>query len=413
MRRYWQPVALAEELPAGGAPLPIRLLGEDLVLFRDQERRPGLLGLHCAHRGADLSYGRIEDGGLRCLYHGWLYDVQGRCLEQPGEPIGSTFSERIRHTAYPCVEGAGLILAYLGPGEPPLLPAYEFLTAPSELSFATKYFEDCNYLQGNEGNFDPQHVSFLHRLFKPADGPYDSALHAHDPTPRIEPVDTEFGMHLYAIRGVADGRQYVKVRSFFMPSAGVVGGRGDEDYNINWHVPIDDEHHWRYGIAFSRAEPLPKDVMRRADAVIAQDHHLLRKRANRYLQDRDEMNTQSYTGMGTEFVVHDAWVTEGQGKIFDRTEEHLGYTDRGVIHLRNIMLAAIREVEQGRDPRGVVRDARRNDWPDLVAKDDILPAGVEWTDYWKRGIPNGVGSRLQSEDPASGLRIPRRFAPSE
>src|SRR2546427_803366 len=141
MRRYWQPVALSEELPPGGAPLPVRLLGEDLVLFRDDQGRPGLLGIHCSHRGADLSYGRLEDGGLRCIYHGWLYDIEGRCLEQPGEPANQTglavergkasddprsaagpapFHEKIRHTAYPCIERAGVIWAYLGPGEPPL-----------------------------------------------------------------------------------------------------------------------------------------------------------------------------------------------------------------------------------------------------------------------------------------------------
>src|SRR5881628_3635579 len=137
LRRYWQPVALLEELPAGGAPLSMRILGEDLVLFRDDHGRVGLLGIHCSHRGTNLSYGRIEDGGLRCLYHGWLYDVHGRCLEQPGEPAGSTFHERIQHTAYPCREVGGLILAYLGPGEPPLVPNYEFLTAPEDYRFAT------------------------------------------------------------------------------------------------------------------------------------------------------------------------------------------------------------------------------------------------------------------------------------
>src|SRR5947209_5541621 len=124
LRRYWQPAALAEELPPGGAPLPVRLLGEDLVLFRDDQNRIGLLGIHCSHRGADLSYGRLEDGGIRCIYHGWLYDVSGRCRQQPGEPTGSTFHERIRQIAYPCVEKAGIILAYLGPGTPPLLPDY-------------------------------------------------------------------------------------------------------------------------------------------------------------------------------------------------------------------------------------------------------------------------------------------------
>src|SRR5918996_4744741 len=109
MRRYWQPAALSEELPPGGAPLPVTLFGEELVLFRDDQGRIGLIGLHCSHRGADLSYGRLEDGGLRCIYHGWLYDRTGRCLEQPGEPEGSTFHERIRQTAYPCREVAGVI----------------------------------------------------------------------------------------------------------------------------------------------------------------------------------------------------------------------------------------------------------------------------------------------------------------
>src|SRR5256886_4989571 len=132
MRRYWQPAALAEELPIGGAPLPIRLLGEDLVLFRNDRGEPGLLGIHCSHRGADLSYGRLEDGGLRCIYHGWLYDVNGRCLEQPGEPAGSTFNEKIRHTAYPCVERGKVIFAYLGPGPAPEFPNYEFLIRPPE-----------------------------------------------------------------------------------------------------------------------------------------------------------------------------------------------------------------------------------------------------------------------------------------
>src|SRR5688500_3195469 len=155
LRRYWQPVALAEELPGGGAPVPVRLLGEDLVLFRDDDGRPGLLGIHCSHRGADLSYGRLEDGGLRCIYHGWLYDVHGRCLEQPGEPAGSTFHERIHQVSYPVREAGDLLLAYMGPGDPPLLPPYEFLNVPKPQRFASKDMRYCNYLQGNEGNIDP------------------------------------------------------------------------------------------------------------------------------------------------------------------------------------------------------------------------------------------------------------------
>src|SRR5437867_926108 len=199
-RRYWNPAALSEELPPGGAPLPIRLLGEDLVLYRDEDGQVGCLGIHCSHRGADLSYGRLEDGGLRCIYHGWLYDAKGRCLEQPGEPAGSTFHERIRHTAYPCVEKGNIVFAYLGPGEAPVFPAYEFLEVPDEFRAVTKYFQDDNYLQGNEGNYDPQHLSFLHRFFKPGEEDWRQRMHAGDACPTIDPVVTDFGMHVYAIR---------------------------------------------------------------------------------------------------------------------------------------------------------------------------------------------------------------------
>src|SRR5213593_3720368 len=140
LRRYWQPVALSEELPKGGAPLKVRILGEDLVLFRDDQDRPGLLGLHCSHRGTDLSYGRIEDGGLRCLYHGWLYDICGRVLEQPGEPGGGEHRDQIRQLAYPCQEAGGAVFTYMGPGEPPLFPDYDFLNASSEHVYVAKVF---------------------------------------------------------------------------------------------------------------------------------------------------------------------------------------------------------------------------------------------------------------------------------
>jgi phenylpropionate dioxygenase-like ring-hydroxylating dioxygenase large terminal subunit len=383
MRRYWQPVALAEELPAGGAPLPIRLLGEDLVLFRGDAGRPGLLGVHCAHRGADLSYGRLEDGGLRCIYHGWLYDGSGRCLEQPGEPAGSTFHERIRQTAYPCVEHGGLILAYLGPGEPPLVPNYEFLAVPERQRSATKYFQECNYLQGNEGNFDPQHLSFLHRIFDHDAADFRQDLHAKDVSPRIEPVDTEFGMHLYALRDVGEGRTFAKVRSFVMPTLALVGSRGPEGYVVNWHVPIDDEHHWRYSLMFSRDPDADPAALRQDRGGAAENYVLKRNRSNRYVQDREEMKTQTFLGMGRNFTVHDTAATESEGPIYDRTQEHLGYTDRGIIALRKVMATAIRDVQEGRDPIHVVRETERNRYPDMLAIDEVIPPGVHWKDFWK------------------------------
>lgn len=194
LRRYWQPVALTEELPANGVPLPVEIMGEDLVLFRHDQRQLGLLGLHCSHRRADLSCGRIENGGLRCLYHGWLFDPRGNCLEQPSEPPEKRLCEKVHHPACPCEEHAGIIFAYLGPGEPPLFPAYEPLLAPAGHAPVTKIFHECNYFQANEGNLDRSHVSYLHRqgevpenLKRPVEGSGGKlplALYEADPTPR-------------------------------------------------------------------------------------------------------------------------------------------------------------------------------------------------------------------------------------
>jgi phthalate 4,5-dioxygenase len=252
IRRYWLPAALSEELPIGGPPIPVRLLGEDLALFRDDDGRPGLLGIHCAHRGADLSYGRLEAGGLRCIYHGWLYDIHGRCLEQPGEPAGSTFHEKIRQRAYPCVEMGGLILTYMGPGEPPLIPNYDFLTAPIEYRFATKVLRECNYLQGNEGNIDSEHSVFLHR---------------RSPLPEnrgelfttLEPEVTSFGVRNYVVKKVGPDLVFARMHCFIMPNITLLGLGIDAENRgprAHWHVPLDDTHHWEYVVSVGTRRPL-------------------------------------------------------------------------------------------------------------------------------------------------------------
>jgi phthalate 4,5-dioxygenase len=393
LRCYWQPVALCEELPPGGSPIPVRVLSENLALFRDEQGRPGLLGLHCAHRGADLSYGRLEDGGLRCLYHGWLYDVTGRCLEQPGEPAGSTFKDRVRQTAYPCQEAGGLILAYLGPGEPPVLPAYEFLQVPDEQRWLRKIFHACNYLQGNEGGIDPVHTSYLHRQVNPAatrgaqrardvqgTDISSSRLYNVDTAPPIYLETTDFGMRLYAIRKAGPDKVYRRITNFLMPNLTAFPGQtGGEGYSVNWHVPIDDTHHWRYTLTFSREQAVDKEGFDReiADEVTA-DYRPLRNAGNRYLQDRDEMKARTFTGMGTSFPVHDLFASESQGPIHNRTAERLGATDKAVTTARRIMLQAIQDVQEGRDPPHVVRDARSNDFRHLVVVSDMLPASADW-----------------------------------
>ncbi|MBM2812781.1 MAG: phthalate 4,5-dioxygenase [Chloroflexi bacterium] len=378
-RRYWQPVALSQELPPGGAPLTVRLLSEDLVLFRADGGRPALLGLHCAHRGADLSYGRIEDGGLRCIYHGWLYDVNGRCLEQPGEPSSSTFHERIRHRAYPCQEVGGIIYTYMGPGEPTRLPPFEFVRIAPENRDNMKSFADCNYLQGNEGNLDPVHLSFLHQLTidEPESG---RAYNAQCRQPAIETEDTEFGVRIYAVRSVSGERNYVRVTNFILPNFSAVTGNTD-GYTVNWHVPIDDEHHWRYFIRFSRTQPLGQgNWWRGSSKSLTPDLHLKKNRANRYGQDRSSFD-QAFAGLGPDFLLHDTCAVEGPGPIEDRAEEHLAYTDRGIVASRAALLQAIRDVQEGRDPKGVARGPSAQ--PDLVVRSDaLLPASVDWRHYW-------------------------------
>ncbi|MSQ18018.1 MAG: hypothetical protein EXR39_00295 [Betaproteobacteria bacterium] len=186
MRRYWQPVALSEELGTD-TPIPVTVFSEALVLYRDAAGRPNLIGRYCPHRRVDLSYGRVEAGGLRCIYHGWVLAGDGRCLEQPGEPANSRYKERIRHIAYSCREAGGVILAYFGPGEPPVLPAFGFFDCAPERVWATKIHHACNYLQANEGNVDPQHLSFLHATLGAGSlYPELNSLITADVAPRLE-----------------------------------------------------------------------------------------------------------------------------------------------------------------------------------------------------------------------------------
>lgn len=393
IRRYWQPAALSDELPPGGAPLPLRLLGEDLVLLRDETGQPGLLGLHCAHRGADLSYGRLEDGGLRCIYHGWLYDRAGRCLEQPGEPAGSTFHERIRQKAYPCAEVGGLILAYLGPGSPPLVPAYEFLHARPEMSFATKLFQDCNFLQGNEGNLDPQHTPFLHRLYGLDDDSH-TYFSSSGTFPSLEVEDTAFGFRMCRTRSIDPDTDYIILTYFVLPNFAAFSGVPN-GYSVNWHVPIDDTHHWKYSIQFGREIPVNPTIIEGRRTGVTADYRPKRNKANRYLQSREELKTFGFAGLGSSFYDHDTCATEGEGPILDRTQEHLGFTDRGVIAMRSHMLGAIKDVQKGLDPPGVVRDPASNRFPELVVASGKVHTGDIWRQHWGE-IPTAAGTAERS-----------------
>ena len=387
MRRYWQPAALSEELPAGGAPLPIKLLSEDLVLFRDDHGRAGLLGLHCAHRGADLSYARVEDGGLRCIYHGWLYDRRGRVIDMPGEAEGGArMRDSIRHLAYPCEERAGVIFAYMGPGEPPLLPNYEFLTASEERVYATKLFQDCNYLQAHEASVDLLHVSFLHLTHKDrqpvVEPPPAGKISGRGNAPGLETIEVElthFGLKVCKVRSLGPEMNYIRVASLALPSLTVVPGRQDGigGYSVNWHVPIDETHHWKYTFDFNKRGPIDPEVIERNRAAKT-NYRPKRNKANRYLQNRESMKTESFCGMGSVFQDQDSCAAEGMGPTQDRTQEHLMPSDVAILMGRKLLLKAIQDVEQEKDPPNVIREAKENRFENVVTTSGTIPRSQDW-----------------------------------
>ena len=400
MRRYWQPAALSEEL--GADPLPVRVLGEDLVLFRDAAGKPALVERQCPHRLADLSYGFLDRGTLRCIYHGWLFDGTGRCLEQPGEPADSTYKERVRLTAYPCFESNGIILTYMGSGEAPPVPALPFLTAPPESVWVTKAMHDCNYLQASEGNVDPQHLSFLHRTFA-ANDPHLAdvqRLIAVDVAPEIELEETPFGFRICAMRNTAAGR-YVRITNFIMPNNSAFQGtpvvdpaveRIDDNsaYQMHWHVPIDNESHWKYQIYYRLDGPVDKPFLQRILAAEDEPYNRRRRASNRYLQDRAEQGTRSLAGMGYNFQDQDRYATESQGRILDRSREHLAATDKGVALMRKYLLRAIEDVATGKDPVAVTRDAAENPFADMVVIGKEVATGTDVSTLWKRREPQPV-----------------------
>jgi phenylpropionate dioxygenase-like ring-hydroxylating dioxygenase large terminal subunit len=389
-RQYWLPVALCEEVPPGGAPVPLRILTEDLVLFRGEDGSLGLLGLLCPHRCADLSYGRIEDGGLRCLYHGWLFDKAGRCLDQPAEPENSTYKDEIRHTAYPVVEKAGVVFAYMGPGEPPPFPDYEFLRVPDEYRAIYKVQLECNFFQACEGDFDPSHVSYLHRrlteqavngVIPGGDGRKDAGNYFVENTrPKLSYEKTDYGVRIFSARPLANGKKYLRVTNFLLPSLAVIAGRqeGGNGYTAVWRIPIDDVTHWRFGFQFEKRAPLDRTKYdEQTKKEFTDDYRLVRNQRNRYLQDRSSMSRDNFTGMGTQFMVHDAFAAETPGAIQDRRREHLATGDIIITGVRRLMREAIERVEKGERPPNVLAAGDDPQYPQLVVINTVLDEQID------------------------------------
>ena len=368
MRRYWIPALLSEEIPEPDSPpVRVRLLGEDLVAFRDSRGRVGLLDEHCSHRGTSLFFGRNEECGLRCIYHGWKYDVDGNVLETPAEPAGSTLKDKVHQTAYPCKEGAGIVWSYLGPKDKmPLLPNYEWMNLPREHLYVSKSIQDCSWLQGLEGECDSSHLSVLHKNFtgERQRGGGDGALYAADAAPQLEGIEMDYGVRMLSSRKIDPETIYLRVSNIVLPCHGFIptgGLKGNpEGYTIHSHVPIDDQHSMRYNVHFRRTRPIHENE-KQHDEEIGPDFLKRRNLANNYLQDREQQKRETFTGMGPIFLVHDSCATESMGAVYDRSQEHLGVSDITVITLRKFLLQCIRALQGGKEPPHVIRTKAQND----------------------------------------------------
>jgi nitrite reductase/ring-hydroxylating ferredoxin subunit len=354
LRRYWVPALLSEELPeVDGVPLRVRLLGEKLVAFRDSGGRVGLLNGSCAHRGTSLFFGRNEEDGLRCVYHGWKYDVSGQCVDMPSEPAESSFKERVRLLAYPCEEVGGVIWAYLGPREyRPPLPSLEWMLVPEGQRFVSKRLQECNYLQALEGGLDLGHISFLHRSLDQGRDRSGRQLIDQDGNPRLHVADAPYGLAIAAQRRGDDARDYWRINHWILPWYSMFPPLVDEGIGGHAWVPIDDESCWVYNITWSPRGPLATVGDGIYGDLLPGTYRSRANKDNDFLIDRAVQRTRSFTGIPG-FAAQDCAVQESMGTISDRAREHLGSTDLPIIAIRRRLKEAVIRNEGGAELPGL------------------------------------------------------------
>ncbi len=344
LRRYWQPVAAAAELTEEKPMKRVRLLGEDLVLFRDKKGQYGLLGEHCSHRGTSLYYGFLEEEGVRCPYHGWLYDASGTCIQQPFEPAQSLMRYTLRHPAYPVEKLAGVLFAYLGPPDlKPLLPRWDILTWENGCRLVEiRPMLNANWLQAEENTADVTHTFFLHAYSFKKKGRPEQGGGFGRPFVNYGFQPFEWGLlKSWLYEGPKGGAGWGNLLVF--PNMLRLSGA------MHWRVPIDDEHTRIFRVEF---RPL-----RDGETTTPLDDVPV-------TYDASWMNEDGEYHMNS-FPAQDGMAWETQGAIFDRTTEHLGASDNGIVLLRQMLFQAIESVQKGDDPQGIVRDASRNTKIDL------------------------------------------------
>ncbi|HLY64232.1 MAG TPA: Rieske 2Fe-2S domain-containing protein [Chloroflexota bacterium] len=397
-RHYWQPVLLSSELPKpDGPPLRVRLLGEDLVAFRNTSGQVGLLAANCSHRGAPLCYGRNEEDGLRCVYHGWKYDVHGQCMDMPNEPPESNFKDKVHHTAYPCTERGGVIWTYMGELDPPPpLPGFEWLDLPEEQRCMSKRLQYCNWVQALEGEIDQSHVSFAHRRL---DGSSNAnatrkvdAYRTADTHPRFEVLDTNYGVVIGAGRQAEEGSSYWRITQFLMPFWSMTGpyGANPTRHTRGW-MAMDDHTTMMFSVTFHPLRPLTEEERERMRAgggagYVGEANFLpptsepggawrpKGRRENDYFWSQELQQTKFYSGF-PEFWAQDAAVQEGMGPVYERSREHLGTSDLGIIRVRQRLLQAAKVL---RDSGTTPPAAGEPELYRVRGAAVLLPNGVSW-----------------------------------
>ncbi|GAB2965293.1 aromatic ring-hydroxylating dioxygenase subunit alpha [Amycolatopsis acidiphila] len=366
-RQYWIPAMLAEELPENDSPpVRLKLLSERLIAFRDSEGRYGLIDEFCAHRGASLWFGRNEQSGLRCAYHGWKYDVTGQCVEVPSEPDNNNFCANVKLTAYPLVRIGDVLWTYLGdPAKQPPLPEFEFALVPPEQTYTSKRWQESNWLQAFEGGIDSSHVTFLHSgglksdpLFKGAKG---NEYNMNDLKPFFEVAEADGGLFVGARRNAEDGQYYWRITPWVMPCFTMVPPRGDHPMHGHFWIPIDDHNCWAYSFDYH-----PVRALTEAERQAMKDGHgvhsanipgTYRPQANKdndYLMDREAQRAgETYSGIKG-IAMQDASLQESMGPIVDRSKERLVSADTGIIKARQRLRKAVLALrDEGVVPPGV------------------------------------------------------------
>jgi nitrite reductase/ring-hydroxylating ferredoxin subunit len=398
LRRFWLPALLSSELPqADGDPIRTRTLGEDLVAFRDTSGQVGIVDAYCPHRRAPLFFGRNEECGLRCVYHGWKFDTRGECIDMPSEPPESNFKDRISLKSYPTAEVGGVIWVYMGPPEhqpagPPDLP---FTFVPEAERRQVKFLVEANWLQCLEGELDTVHVSFLHSIFAD-DGTGIMNLvredgYTNDRHPRLFVVDTPYGFCYGGRRAQAAGNYYWRVTQFLLPIFALIPSASGYTSGATIWMPIDDNHCWRFLVGGSRVPgsttassngsgPPPRPILptepgtfRFPDGGEIDTMLATYRRKNLYGMDRAVQRKVSFTGMP--FIpTQDQAMTEGMGYICDRPGEHLGTTDVAIIHMRQLMKRLVTDLQNGIEPYAATRPELYRVRPlDVVSDNSELP----------------------------------------